>query len=133
MASLRKSIVIAKPAAHVWDAVSDAGHLHTRLAPTLVRDTVMDATGAVRTVTFANGMILVEQIISNDAAAMRLAWTAKSENWHHHNASLRVIALSDDRSEIVWTADVLPHLAGDMIAQIMDAGLAATKAHLEHD
>lgn len=132
MASLRKSVVIAQPAAQVWDAVSDAGQLHTRIAPGLVTDTMLDDAGAVRIVTFANGMSLREQIISNDAGAMRLAWTAESGHWHHHNASLQVFSLGDGRCEAVWTADVLPHAASEMIAQFIEGGLAAMKAHLEN-
>lgn len=131
MASLRKSIVIAKPASEVWDAVRDSGQLHTRIAPGLVVNTQLTDGGETRIVTFANDMVLTEHIISNDDETQRLAWTALSDQWTHHNASLQVFALADGSSETVWTADVLPHAAGDMIAQIIDMGLGAMKAHLE--
>ena len=131
MASLRKSVTVARPASEVWDAISDAGQLHTRVAPGLVTETQLVNEGETRIVTFANGMTLTEHIISNDQTARRLAWTAESDQWTHHNASLQVFALSDGSSETVWTADVLPHAAADMIAQIMEMGLGGMKAHME--
>ena len=36
MATVKKSVTITKPAADVWDAVSDAGQLHTRVVPGMV-------------------------------------------------------------------------------------------------
>ncbi len=131
MASLRKLIIVEKPASEVWDAVRDAGQIHTRVAPGLVTNTQLTNGGETRVVTFANDMVLTEHIISNDDDTQRLAWTALSDLWTHHNASLQVFALTDGSSETVWTADVLPHGAGEMIAQIMEMGLGAMKAHLE--
>lgn len=131
MASLRKLIIVEKPASEVWDAVRDAGQIHTRVAPGLVTNTQLTNGGETRVVTFANDMVLTEHIISNDDDTQRLAWTALSDQWTHHNASLQVFALTDGSSETVWTADVLPHGAGEMIAQIMEMGLGAMKAHLE--
>lgn len=131
MASLRKSVIIARNAAIAWDAIADIGQLHTRIAPGLVLDTRLSDGGATRLVTFANGMELVEHIVANDAGVRRLAWTAVSEDWSHHNASLQVFAREDGSSETVWIADVLPHEAAGSIEPIMELGLAAMKAHLE--
>ena len=132
MATVRKSATIAKAAAEIWDAVSDAGQLHTRVAPGVVTNTTLEDGGEVRIVTFANGMALTEYMISNDAEAMRLAWSAQSDLWTHHNASLQIFAHSDGQSEVVWTADVLPHSAGALMEQFLTAGLGAMKAHMEN-
>ena len=131
MTSIQKSVNIAADASSVWDAVSDAGQLHVRVAPGLVTDTRLKDHGAVRVVTFANGISLKESIISNDDALRRLVWTAESDQWHHHNASLQVIPTGDGTCEVVWTADVLPHSAGIMIATFVEMGLAAMKVHIE--
>jgi Polyketide cyclase / dehydrase and lipid transport len=131
MATVRKSVTISKPASHVWDAVSDAGQLHTRLVPDMVADTKLEEDGEVRIVTFGNGIVLKEYMISNDGDAMRLAWSAKSDQWSHHNASLQIFALQDNTCEAVWTADVLPHGAGALMEQFLTAGLGAMKAHME--
>lgn len=131
MATVRKAVTIARSADEVWDAVSDAGELHTRVAPQVVANTTLEAGGEVRIVTFGNGVVLKELIISNDPSARRLAWSAQSDQWQHHNASLQIFPLSDDRCEAVWTADVLPHAAGAIMEQFLTMGLDAMKSHLE--
>ena len=131
MATVRKTVTIARSADEVWDAVSDAGELHTRVAPQVVANTTLEAGGEVRIVTFGNGVVLKELIISNDPSARRLAWSAQSDQWQHHNASLQIFPLSDERCEAVWTADVLPHAAGAIMEQFLTMGLDAMKSHLE--
>ncbi len=131
MAWARKSVEVNVAAAAVWDAVRDVGNLHTRVAPSLVTHCEMEPDGGARIVTFGNGMVLREPIIAIDDGAMRVAWTAQSDDWEHHNASIQVFALNDNRCEAVWTADVLPHKAGETITMIMEMGLGAMKAHLE--
>ena len=131
MATVRKAVTIARSADEVWDAVSDAGELHTRVAPQVVANTTLEAGGEVRIVTFGNGVVLKELIISNDRSARRLAWSAQSDQWQHHNASLQIFPLGDARCEAVWTADVLPHAAGEIMEQFLTMGLDAMKSHLE--
>lgn len=131
MASVQKSVTIACDAVQAWDAVSDVGKIHTRLAPTIVADTRLKSGGEVRVVTFANGIVLKEQIISNSAELKRLVWSAESEHWHHHNASLQVHSSGPGECTATWTADVLPHAAGAMMEQFLEMGLSAMKAHLE--
>lgn len=131
MATVRKSVTISKPAQFVWDAISDHGQLHTRVAPGMVIDTRLEEGGETRIVTFGNGMLLKEYMISNDSDIMRLAWSAESDQWTHHNASLQIFPLEDGSCEAVWTADVLPHAAGALMEQFLSAGLGAMKAHME--
>lgn len=131
MATVRKAVTIARPADAVWDAVSDAGQLHTRVAPSVVANCTWEVEGEVRIVTFGNGLILRELMISNDHAARRLAWSAQSDLWEHHNASLQIYPLIDGSCEAVWTADVLPHSAGDLMGQFLTMGLDAMKSHME--
>ena len=64
MASIRKEIRIDAPAGQIWDALKDVGALHTRLVPGFVTDTKME--GNTRVVTFGNGMIAREEIVSVD-------------------------------------------------------------------
>ena len=128
--TVKKTVIIAVPGHVAWDAISDVGQLHVRVAPGMVVDTKMLDDGAVRVVTFANGAVLTEHIISNDPVARRLAWTASGGPWTHHNAALEI----DDHAQgcaVTWTADVLPRDAGLIVEQFIDAGLATFKAHLE--
>ena len=131
MATVRKAVTIARPAAEVWDAVSDAGQLHTRVAPSVVANCTWEKEGEVRIVTFANGLVLRELMISNDHAARRLAWSAQSDLWQHHNASLQIFDLGDGSCEVVWTADVLPHSAGALMEQFLTMGLGSMKSHMD--
>lgn len=131
MASLQRHVDIAGSAETVWDAVRDYGQLHVRIAPGLVTDTVLEEGGAFRIVTFANGMSLREALLGIDDENRRLAWSAASDLWHHHNASLTVTDLGAGKSRTTWIADVLPDEAGETIKVIMEMGLDAMKAHME--
>jgi hypothetical protein len=62
MASIRREFLIASPAEDVWDAVRDFGAVHRRLATGFVVDAKMD--GDARIVTFANGMVAREVLVS---------------------------------------------------------------------
>ena len=129
MASIRREIVIAAPAAAVWDAVRDIGAVHTRVAPGMVTNTTLEDSG-VRVVTFADGLVLRERIISLDDATRRLVWSVVSEPFEHHNASVDVIG--DGRvCRVVWTADLLPDELAGTVAGIMERGLGLQKQTLE--
>jgi uncharacterized protein YndB with AHSA1/START domain len=62
---IRKEILIDLPPARVWEALRDVGALHKRLVPGFVTDTRME--GRTRVVTFGNGTIAREDIVSIDA------------------------------------------------------------------
>jgi carbon monoxide dehydrogenase subunit G len=123
MASIRKEIPLDARAEDVWDAVRDIGALHTRLVPGFVTDTRLEP--GARIVTFGNGMVVRELIVDLDDKARRLAWSAVGGRLTHHNASAQVFPEGDQRSRLVWTADLLPdELAGD-IRTMMEHGAAA--------
>ena len=120
MASIRKELHLETSAERVWDAVRDIGALHTRLVPGFVVDTRLEP--GARVVTFGNGMVVRELIVDRDDAAHRLAWSARGGRLTHHNASVQVFADGDQRSRLVWVADLLPDdLAGDIRAMIEQA------------
>jgi hypothetical protein len=114
----------ASPSA-VWEAIRDVGALHTRLVPGFVLATELVPGG--RRVTFANGLIVVEPIVSMNDNLHRLVWTAQggSSGITHYNASIQVYPREIGGSRVVWTADVLPHDAAERIATMMKAGASA--------
>jgi hypothetical protein len=129
MATIRKVVhTSARPDA-VWDAVRDLGALHTRLVPGFVTATQL-APGE-RVVTFANGMVIREPIVSVDETLQRVAWTAVSEGLTHYNSSAEVLARPDGTTTVVWTSDVLPDTAAPLIDQLMTAGQEAMQAALD--
>lgn len=131
MARIRQTIAIAAPPAELWDALADVGALQDRVVPGMVVDTQLEQDGAVRIVTFADGTVLHEDIVSLDHARRELVWTAKGGPWTHHNAWLAVTDRADGGGDVTWTADVLPHSAGEIIAGFVSAGLQTMKAHYE--
>ena len=124
MASIRKEVLLDAPAAAVWDAARDIGALHTRLVPGFVTDTRVE--DGARVVTFANGMVARELIVDVDDAVRRIAWAAVDTPMSHYNASFQVFA-EGAGARGVWIADLLPHEHADMVAGMMEQGLAAMR------
>ncbi|MGM9485238.1 SRPBCC family protein [Roseateles sp. NT4] len=130
MASIHRDVLIDAPAAALWAALSDVGALHTRLVPGFVTHCEMDGDEA-RQIRFANGVETRELIVSVDAQARRLVWSAAGGRLTHHNASAQVLPEGDSRCRVVWIADLLPHAMAPAIATMIEAGLRAMKAHAE--
>jgi polyketide cyclase/dehydrase/lipid transport protein len=129
MASIRKVLEVNAPPAAAWDALRDVGAVHLRLAPGFVVDCRMDAQD--RIVTFANGFVAREVIVDLDDAAMRLAYSARSERLQHHHASFQVFDEGNGRCRVVWIADVLPHAAAQTVGAMMEQGAAVMTKTLE--
>jgi carbon monoxide dehydrogenase subunit G len=130
MASLRKEITVNAKVEQVWDAMRDIGALHTRLVPGFVVDTQLEP--GARIVTFANGLVVRERIVTIDHDARRLVWSATEGMLTHHNASAQVFEDADGRTRIVWMADLLPDSAAEAIDQMMSHGMSAMQAELDH-
>ena len=128
MATIYKEIIVDASVEHVWDAMRDVGALHTRLVPGFVTDTRLE--GDARVVTFANGMVVTEPIVSVDDTRRRLVWTLKGGvNTTHYNAVLEAQA-EGDKTRVRWTTDLLPHEMAEQIGQMQDQALAAMKRAL---
>jgi hypothetical protein len=113
----------------VWDAIRDVGAVHRRLARGFVTDVRLE--GDARIVTFANGMVVRESIISVDDAVRRIAYSASGGRATHHNASMQVFDAGDGRTRLVWITDLLPDDAADAIRGMVERGSAAIRATLE--
>jgi Polyketide cyclase / dehydrase and lipid transport len=120
MTTIRKNIDIDAPAAHVWDVVRDVGAIHTRFTPGFVTDTRLEP--GARVVVFANGLEVRELIIDVNEELRRLAYCARSKSFEHHSASFEVVSLSSTRTRLIWTTDVLPDAAADLIRPMIEQG-----------
>jgi len=129
MASVRREITTKARVDDVWSAIRDVGALHTRLVPGFVTDTKLD--GDVRIVTFGNGMVVREPIVTVDDEARRLVWSAEGRITKHYNASVQVSANDDGSSKVVWIADFLPDSALTTISTAIDTGMAVMKKTLD--
>jgi polyketide cyclase/dehydrase/lipid transport protein len=129
MASIRREMLVEAEAPNVWDAISDVGAIHTRLAPGFVVDTRLEE--GARIVTFGNGLVAREVIVDVDPEARRLAWSVVGGRPSHHNASLQVFPEGEKRCRVVWIADLLPNELAGAIAGMIDQGMAVMKKTLE--
>jgi len=129
MASLQKEITVKAKVAQVWDAIRDIGALHTRLVPGFVLDTQLEP--GSRIVTFANGSVVRELIVTIDDDAHRLVWSTTGSMLTHYNASAQALEDSDGRTRVVWIADLLPDSAAEAVGQMMSHGMTAMQAALD--
>jgi hypothetical protein len=119
----------ASPSA-VWDAIRDIGAVHTRLVPGFVVATELVPGG--RRVTFGNGKVVVEPIVSLNDDLRRLVWTAQVgiPGLAHYNGAVQVYPREIGGSRVVWTADVLPDEAAAPIGAMVREGAIAMNTAL---
>ena len=127
MASIHREIFIEACPDDVWDALRDVGAIHTRLAPGFVTDVQME--DAARVVTFGNGRVARELIVTVDDAARRLVWSVVGGAMTHHNASAQVFP-EGSGCRFVWIADLLPDALAPTIAGMIEQGLGVIGRHL---
>lgn len=129
MATIHKEIEIDRSGEFVWDAIRDVGNIHKRLVPGFVVDCKLE--GDWRTVTFGNGMVVRELIVSVDDETRRHSWAAEGGQLTHYNASLQVFSNGNEKSRVVWIADLMPNEAAEPIGQMIQQGLETMKRTLE--
>ncbi len=127
MATLRKEIPVANGATPVWHAIRDFGQVHTKVAPGFLTDLKMD--NGDRIVTFFNGVVARERLVTADDEACRLVYAVVEGRASHYNASVEVFP-EGDGSRIVWTIDLLPNELAPAIEGMMDQALGTMKKTL---
>jgi polyketide cyclase/dehydrase/lipid transport protein len=130
MATIRKEILINAPADKVWDVIRDVGAIHTRFAPGFVLDTRLEGGGAARIVTFANGNIARELIVTLDNDARRLVYAVVGGRASHHNASFQVFPTPEGRTSLVWITDILPDTVAPAFSSMIEGGATAIERAL---
>lgn len=129
MATIYKEFVVNAPRQFVWDAIKEAGAVHTRLAQGFVVDTVLN--GDTRTVTFANGFVVQERLLSIDDEHWRFCYSAVGGRAAHHNAYFQVADVAQEKSLVTWVTDLLPDEVRPSIEQMVELGSAAIQATIE--
>jgi len=124
MASIYKEIALDARADDVWDAIRDFGAVHRRVAPGFLLDAKLD--GDARIVTFSNGTIAREVLVTCDDTRKRLVYAVASERVKQHSASIQIIA-DGDRSRMIWITDVLPNEIAPYIDGQMELGADAIR------
>ncbi|MGZ3241080.1 MAG: SRPBCC family protein [Burkholderiaceae bacterium] len=129
MATIYKEFKINATPDFVWAAIKDVGAIHTRLAQGFVTNTVL--VDDMRTVTFTNGFVVKERIITVSDEHRRLAYTAVEGRASHHNASLQVFDELNGQSRVLWITDLLPDEMHGPIEQMVELGSQAITKTLE--
>jgi carbon monoxide dehydrogenase subunit G len=130
MATIQEEFEVPSSAEEVWAALRDFGAVHEKLATGFVTACTLEEEGAVRLITFANGMQVRERLVTLDDAARRIVYSASGGRTTHHNAAAQVFALGPARCRFVWTTDLLPDAMAPAIAQMMASGAKAMQARL---
>jgi hypothetical protein len=129
MATLRKQIALDASVANAWSALRDFGAVHTRVAPGFLTKLEMDK--GDRIVTFFNGMIARERLVTLDNEERRLVYTVVEGRARHYNAAVQVFPEGDGRSRLVWTIDLLPDELAPAICTMMDHAAGFMKKTLD--
>jgi len=128
MATIRREIHIDARPETAWDALRDLGALHTRLVPGFVVDTRLQE--GERIVTFGNGLVARERIVSVEDDARRVVWSVVGGAMTHHNGAAQVLA-EGTGCRFIWTADLLPDTLAPNIAAMMDQAMPIIRSTLE--
>jgi len=128
MASIHHEILLEVPAEKAWAALRDFGSTH-RLFAGVLTDGHLD--GDIRTVSFANGLVVREQILDVDEDGRRVAYAVIDNVFDHHSASMQIVAAGEGRSRFVWITDFLPAAKAAMVRPLVEEGSAAMKRVLE--
>lgn len=129
MATLRTEIAIANGATSVWHASRDFGQVHTRVAPGFLTDLKMD--NGDRILTFFNGMVARERLVTRDDETCRLVYAVIDGQASHYNAAVQILPEGDGRSRLAWQIDLLPDELAPAIEGLMDQATGIMKKTLE--
>lgn len=131
MASLYRDIPLNSDAARAWATLRDSRNI-ARVFAGVLTDAQVD--GDLRTVTFANGNVVQERIVTVDDERMRVAYTVCGPNFEHYAASMQIVVDEVDeatgRCRLLWVCDFLPEERRALVEPLMDAGSAAAARNL---
>jgi hypothetical protein len=126
MAAIHKEIEIEVPAAAAWTAIRDYGAIG-RIVPQIQ----CQLDGDARIIIFPDGRVARELLVGIDDQHRRLVYAEPGGRFTTRSAAMQVQQISEGRSRLVWTNDLLPDEFAPMVARNMDSGLATIKRSLE--
>jgi hypothetical protein len=129
MATVRREIVTTASPERVWNIIREVDALHSKLVPGFVKDTKLE--GRVRIVTFGNGLVAREPIVTIEEQHRRLVWTSIGGRLSHYNSSLQVFEGEKGGSKVVWLADLLPDELEAFVQSMIDEGARTMKQTLD--
>ena len=128
MATQRREISLTTSADLVWSAIRDFSQVHTRVAPGFL--TALEMRDGDRLVTFFNGMVARERLVTRDDERRRLVYAVVEGRASHYSAALEVFPAGPDASRLVWTIDLLPDELTPVVGAMMDQATGAVQKTL---
>jgi hypothetical protein len=122
MASIHTEFIVDADATQVWKIIGDWANGPVEMA----RGHVVSsrAEGPVRVVTFADGRVARERLITRDDANRRIVYAVIGDTVRpdHDNAVMHIVAEGNGRCRFIWSRDVLPdELAEPFLASMRQA------------
>lgn len=127
MATIRRETELDIDADRAWAQLSDFGS-----AGTLFKGVLTDChrEGDIRTVTFANGMVVRERLVATDPGVRRIVHTVEGPSFTHFNGAMQIVERGR-KCVFVWTTDFLPDAMGSNILPLIEEGCRAIKRNLK--
>jgi hypothetical protein len=122
MASIHTEFIVDADATQVWKIIGDWASGPVEMA----RGHVVSsrAEGPVRVVTFADGRVARERLITRDDENRRIVYAVIGDTVRpdHDNAVMHIVAEGNGRCRFIWSRDVLPdELAEPFLASMRQA------------
>ncbi|CAG7608338.1 hypothetical protein PAESOLCIP111_01052 [Paenibacillus solanacearum] len=127
MATIQREIEIACSLDKAWVQLREFGNAAQLFAGVLV-DCQEDS--GKRTVTFSNGYVVQEQLVTLDEEMHRLVYTVMNGGFTHHSASMQLLETAGG-VRFVWTSDFLPDEAAPRVEPLVEAGCQAIQRSLQ--
>jgi Polyketide cyclase / dehydrase and lipid transport len=128
MATYRFETLIDLPIAEAWRALRQFGAADRLFAPVITQCALE---GDVRTVTFANGAIVRERLVTCDEDARRLVYGVTGGSFEFHSASLHLEPVTETRCRVIWITDFLPETRGEIVGPLVEQGGRSLKRNIE--
>jgi hypothetical protein len=128
MSSIWWEETIAVPGGRAWEWLRRVDLAHELFAPVLVDGRIEDD---VRTVTFADGLVVRERIVDVDETHRRIAYTVLDGLFEHHAASMQIVPVDGQSCRFVWITDFLPADKRAMVKPLVEQGARALATNLE--
>jgi len=119
------SVVLERPlrctAEHAWRLLRNFGAASKAFPDVL---TESRAEGEERVVTFANGMVVRERLVTMDHERRRVAYAVVGGRFSQHAAAMQIIEMGGE-CLFHWVSDFLPDSFEPMVRGLMEQGAAS--------
>lgn len=131
MASIRTEFEIGVDADRAWRVVGDWADGPVGMGRDYVTSSRADAD--IRVVTFANGPVARERLVTRDEDARRIVYSmiGGTVQPEHDNAAMQIVPLDAGRCRFIWSRDILPDELAEPLRAYMEESALVIKRTLE--